>query len=278
VIDTLTAINSYAIMIRLKFLLFFLLLSLQLLIPTNVVAGQHQFFVGELFPFVYKSDSGELTGSVVDVVTRVMEIIGKPVGKESFRNINWARAIDDVENTPGLGIFCMAKTPQRVAKFKWIGPIARLRLGLVARKESQIIIDTHEDIKEYETGVILNSAPHSMMINEFGVPKDKLTLLHSNEQQIRMLKERRVSMITQSDVGLPFYLNQMGQKVSDYEMVFVLKDMFLYVAFNKETPDSEIEAMQGALELLRRKDSRGVALYDEILAKHAGRESLKLPK
>lgn len=234
-----------------------------------------KFYIGEIFPFIYNAESGETVGAAIEVVTEMMAAINEPVGLESFHSISWPRAIEDVETREGMAIFCLGRTAQRENRFKWVGPIANINIGLVAKKSSLISIDSNADIKLFEIGVVRNSSPH-LILEKLGMPRGRLTQLIDNQQQFRMLAEGRVDLITQADVAASFFIEEMGLETRDFEMVYILKKLPLYIAINKNMPDSYIEKLQEALKRLKRKGTTGKSRYDEILSKHSGGEILQL--
>ncbi|QGY40802.1 transporter substrate-binding domain-containing protein [Pseudodesulfovibrio cashew] len=244
-----------------------------LLFSTPVSAGNFRFYVGELFPYVIRVGPDGYAGAAVDVVSEIMAEAGSPVEPGDLARISWPRAIDDVESSMNMGIFCMARTPLRENLFKWVGPIAHLKLGLIGRKSSRMTIRNFADLAHHEIGVIRNSGPHTMLTAE-GVPAANLTLLLDNEQQFRMLHEGRVDLITQADVAAPYYLREMGLNPDEYEMVYVLKELDLYVAFNKNTPDRFIRRVQAALDAMKKPDVQGSSRFQRILDRYTqGKEN-----
>lgn len=152
--------------------------------------------------------------------------------------------------------------------FKWVGPVAELKLGLVARKDSCISVEKVEDLQQYSIGVVRNSAPAHLLMNDYGLTADQLEYLKGDVLQFRMLEAGRVDLITQADTATPNWLKQLGMVQSEYEMVHVLKRLQLYLVFNKQTDDKLIDGLQSALARMKLKDSDGLSRHDRILGKY----------
>lgn len=243
------------------------LLVVFLLVPGQAWCGEFTFYVGEIYPFVTVDEKGAIQGAVVDVVKEMMQAIGKPVEEQDMKSINWARSFELVQFTPNHGMFCVGRTPQREQRFSWVGPVASLNLGLVARKESQIVINEPQDLKKYNIGAVRNSAPQHILENSYGISPDTLSLLNGDESQFRMLSVGRIDLVTQSDVGAPDTLRKLHMNPDDFEMVYVLKHLDLYVAFNKDTDPKLIKRMQAALDAMKH-GGKGWSRYDRIMRKY----------
>lgn len=248
------------------------LITLLLLFLAPLAAGAEGFsvYIGKVPPFTYLDKSGIARGAAVDVVAELMETAGEPIRKEAIKSISWARAVEDVETTPGTMIFGMARTPQRENKFKWVGPIAELNLGLVAEKRRHLVIRRKEDVKQYRLGVIRNSAPLQILESAYGMHRSNMTLLTNDPSQFKMLKERRVDMITQADTAAPYWLKKESLNPADYEMVHIMKHLKLYVALNWTTEDALINKLQHALDEMKTTRGSGKSRYDTIMESHLG--------
>lgn len=244
------------------FLLFFLL------IPSRAFAVDFTVYVGSVSPFTIVSGKGQVTGAAVDVVDEIMQRAGSPIDVSAIKSISWARAVEDTETTYGTMLFCVARTPQREEKFKWVGPIAELNLGLVAKRNPRIEILRDTDLKFYRIGVVRNSAPMQILEQKYQIPSFNITKLAADELQFKMLKEGRVDLITQADTAAPAWLAKLGMEQDEYEMVYVIKRLQLYIAFNKDTADTLISKAQAALDDLKEKKDGKPSEYDQIMQKY----------
>lgn len=247
---------------------FSLCLLVVLLTGHNGFAQDFTVYVGTVPPFTQLNEDGIVSGAAVDVVTTIMERAGIPVDPEKFRPISWARAVEDTETTPHTMLFCVARTPQREQRFKWVGPIASLNLGLVGAKSRRIVINAPDDIKMYQIGAIRNSAPVHIMKKQYGISDDHLTLLATDKLQFKMLEQGRVDLIAQADTAAPSWIKELGMDQSDFEMVYVLKHLKLFIAFNKTTDDAVIAKLQAELDAMKKPAANGVSEYGRIMKRY----------
>ncbi len=241
-----------------------------ILLTPSICIGESDFtvYIGDVPPFNYRNEQGVADGVGVKVVVESMNKVGIPLNAKDILSISWPRAVEDTESVPGTIIIGMAWTPQRNDRFKWVGPIGRVRLGLVAKKETKATISSPDDLKNYKIGVIRNSAPVHILETQFGVEKSELHELIEDAQMFKMLDVGRVDLITQADTAAPSGIKAAGLELDDYEMVFTLFQLELYAAFNKATDDALIKRVQQALDEMKVKPKNGLSQYDVILKEY----------
>lgn len=226
-------------------------------------------YTGELFPYNYVAKDGKLAGISVDIIRELAERTGLRL--EEILHISWARSLLDVqEGGPGRVIFSVGRTEKRESQYAWVGPVGSLRLGLVARKDAHIRIAHPCELVQFHIGVIRNSAPVSLLEGLIGKDSNAVKLLSSNEMQFRMLREGRIDMITQSASAAPRIMRIMGLEPDEYEMIYVLKQLELYLAFSRSTPPAIINRLQQELDRLREPGPDGTSEYERIVSHHLG--------
>lgn len=244
-----------------------LIFMLLILLPGSVRAGEFSFYVGEIHPFVLLGENGGIYGAAVDVVKEIMRGVGKPVEAGDMQSISWARAQEIVKTKPAHGLFCMARTSQREEHYAWVGPIAELKLGLIARKSAKIVIEEPSDIRKYRIGVVRSSGPQHILMNSYGLAAGAMELVKGSDIQLRMLGAGRVDLVTQPDIGSPEELRKQGMNPDEFEMVHVIKHLKLYVAFNKDTNAELIQRMQKVLDAMK-SGPKGKSRYDRITGEY----------
>lgn len=250
------------------FLLICTVVALCLCASSPGLAEPYTFYAGIVPPFTELNDDGSITGVSVDVVGSLMRTLGQEVDPRGIRHISWARAVFTVETTPGTALFGVARTSRREDKFKWVGPIAELNLGLVARKSEGVVVRGPEDLLRYRLGVVRDSGAAHILEEEYGVPCSAMEMVKNDATQFRMLNAGRVDVVTQADTAAPSQLHKLGLNPADFEMVYVLKRLELYLAFNPAIDDATVARLQAALDDLRHKNRIGISRYDAILVRH----------
>lgn len=238
---------------------------LLLLIVGTARASGFVFYVGEIFPFIQVAKTGGISGPIVDVVSEIMAEAGNPISDGEIRSISFPRALEILETRPGTGMFLLARTPQRESLFKWVGPIAELKLGLLARKSSGIVIRDKQDLLRYSVSVVRNSGPMHLIRNDPVLKAMHQEVVNDDVLQMRMLNAGRVDLACQADTAAPHVLRSIGLDPDDFEMVYVLSNLPLYLAFNRSVDDALIARLQAAVEGLRKEDRQGRSRYKAIL-------------
>lgn len=231
-------------------------------------AAMRPVYTGELPPYTMKDNDGSFNGIAVDTLKAIATAMGCPLTDAEFHSVSWPRALADVENGQHGMIFSLGKTAAREEHFRWVGPIGSLRLGLIARKDRHIRIHTIKDLQRYRIGVIRHSAPEQMLAKYFEGSKESFTELVSNEQQFGMLAKGRVDMITHSASATPSLMQSMNIDPSDYEMVFVLKELDLFFALSPTVSPETARQIQQQLDALKRPIGNGQSAFDSIVSRY----------
>lgn len=234
----------------------------------RVRAQDFEVFASNNPPFNYQLEDGEVGGIAVDILKAVMERAYMPISQEQISIINWARAVEYTWTQPYKILLSPARTPKREDMFAWLGPLHSFQLGLIARKDANIRIKNPEDLGKYRIGVVRDSAPAHILEDRFNIPSSDMTQLPTGEQLFLMLERERVDMVPRSRMSASFWLEKFKLNPADYEMVYVLKELDLYIAFSPMTDPDLIHRLN--LELVRLKADRpdGTSEYEEILRRH----------
>lgn len=99
-------------------------------------------------------EKDKLEGISVDILEEMLQDIGSKLTKNDITVLSWSRAYNLLKKKDNVMLFSMTKTKERERLFKFVGPIAKTRIVLIARKDRNIRIDSIEDIKKYEVGTI----------------------------------------------------------------------------------------------------------------------------
>ncbi len=211
----------------------------------------------EDFPPLNFLDEGEhLKGPSVEIVQNIMKTIGL---KANIKVYPWARSYQMVHREANAVLFSMIRSPKREELFKWAGPIAEKEAVLFAKKGSGIVVNDINDAKKVKRiGVQLQYAyEQDLKEKGFGnidsVAKDKFN--------VKKLVLGRIKL---------WYTDYYGgieiakkEKLDDQiELVFTVKKTYLYIAFNRMTPDITVQKWQNALDKLK-KDGTVSKIFDK---------------
>ena len=232
-----------------------------------VHAGQNiQYMTEQNPPYNFEKD-GKLQGIAVDLLLEMSKQTGQPVALDSIKILPWPRAYREAQKTAGTSLFSMARTEQREELFKWVGPIMELTIGLVAPKDKQLKINSADDLNGLKVGSIRDGAPEQMLLKA-GFPEQGLDRAPSPEQNIKKLVAGRFDALA-FNIDSTFYsMKVMGLDPTKYENVYFLKKIQLYFAYNKETDDAVIKALNAALKTLKTPDDSGTSFFDRTVSSY----------
>jgi polar amino acid transport system substrate-binding protein len=254
-----------------------ILISLMAVIPcladNEAVSAKDLTYIADpQFPPGSYPEGGMLKGIWVDMLEKMWERMGVDLNRSDIKLMPWTEGykmtLED-NNTVLLGA---ARIPERENLFKWVGPAVSgkyVRWVLLAKSKNNITIATPDDLKKYKLGTVKDTIGVQLLQRQ-GI---------NNEVQgntlpavIEMLKNGTIDGMVTDEIIAFWLLNQSGENVSDYKVVYDLqqgKSYDIYYAFNNHTSDSIVQSFQQALDYLKsNKDANGVSDYDKILSKY----------
>lgn len=208
-------------------------------------------------------------GQVVGISTELVEALFQSANITYKIYVNpWARSMHMTQTTPNTALFTCSRTLKREKLFKWVGPLFPKNLCLYRlKKRNDIVVNTLNDLKNYQIGVINNGSVHEYLLNH-GFAKTKLQPVATSEQNLHKLFYQRVDLIVGTEATLIYRMQKKGYKFSDLSYVYTLitKEKDYYLAFNLNTKNELINRLQNIFDSLLKK-----GLRDEITQKYFGK-------
>ncbi len=138
----------------------------------------------------------------------------------------------------------------------------------MARKASNIKINTFSGLNNYAVGVIRDDAGY-LILKEQGVLPGTMVLFDDVEQLYSALKNGGVNCIVYSETGNMLIIQSLGLNAADFETVFMAGVTEAYYSFHVNTPDEVITLFQQNLDQLKMdKTADGSSVYEKILNKY----------
>jgi polar amino acid transport system substrate-binding protein len=188
----------------------------------------------------------EVTGFATDVVR---EILARTNLDTTIFLIPWARAYNLAQAEPNVFLYSMARRPDREGLFKWVGPIARKKTMLFAKRGADLKITSLNDAKQVMSiGTMREDSKEQFLV------KEGFTNLDSSSQWDQALKKLiagRVSLWINTDLDAPVIAKKTGINNEEIESVLKLYDYDLYIGVSKNTPDRLVILWQHALDELK---------------------------
>ncbi|WCE29328.1 substrate-binding periplasmic protein [Vibrio sp. SCSIO 43137] len=230
-----------------------ILATLLALSSSLLFAKELTFFTEESPPFQVfsRNDNGHcVSGISVEILKLALK---ETPYTAKIKLLPWARAVNQLEQTPDSFLFSMVRTKEREKKYIWVAPLFPFEIHLWALKENTHININHlDDLKQYRVGVINKNIEQdyfrSLRLEE------NLEASYSPINLIHKIFRKRVDIIPANEHILNYQLNnEPDLKAYDYkdlQQVKVIDNFFseAYLVANKNTSPDIVKHLKQALE------------------------------
>lgn len=228
----------------------FISLSILLFVFFPIITRSQEIsVVAENFPpFGFENENGEITGISTDILQGIIKITDIKI-KGEIELMPWKRAYLMLQQQPDFLLYTVTGTPQRMPKFKWIGPIADRTIHLWKLKKAKFKLTSLEDAKSYRIAGRRGVAAVETLINEKGFNKNNFLIVDEEKQMPLLLRKKRVDLIIMLDWAL--YRECRNQNINSnlFEPAVIMDDRYKYFfALNAKTDDEIWIKMQFAFE------------------------------
>jgi polar amino acid transport system substrate-binding protein len=241
------------------------LVGLLLVLGAGSLAGQtvnDLVLMSEEFPPYNFEAGGVKQGTSIDLMERVLQLVGSKLTRNDITILPWARAYLALQADRNAVLFATTRTPAREALFQWVGPISAAKNVLIAPKSRRLKVRSVADLKGLTVGVIFDDAGQQL-VEALGLPASQEELAPDADSDVRKLMAGRVDVIAYDENVTRWLLKENGANPNDYESVYVLAEGQHYFAFNRQVPDTVIRQMQAALDTLKKTGE-----YEKIQKKY----------
>ena len=206
--------------------------------------------LAEDMPPLQLVQNGKLVGgTAARIVDMAQHICGhaKPI-----EVVPWARGYKQTLSTPNTAIFSMMRTPSREEAFKWAGPIVQLKFQAFGLKKRQDIQVTQlDDIQKYVAGVIRDDFLHQILVSKSTDSRSESNIYPASDMQllVKLLYMERIDLIFVAEPFIRHHVTTLNYRFNDVHAKFTFDDAVggMYLAFNKQTPDSVVECYESAI-------------------------------
>jgi polar amino acid transport system substrate-binding protein len=212
-------------------------------------------------PFNYTED-GKVVGSATEIVAAVVQRTGLSVRQEL---LPWDTAFRRAQAEKDTCVFATARLENRERLFVWIGPLANSFWGVFARSNFSQPIRVLSDLKPYRIGGVVNDAKMEYL-QENNVTNTK-ALAEDRFNPPRLL------LPTEDPNRIDLWITNLysGQKVAqaakvpDLKLVFVAREVPVYLACSPQSSPATIKALTDAFEQVQASGlpARVVAEYEK---------------
>ncbi|MBW8191571.1 transporter substrate-binding domain-containing protein [Neiella marina] len=202
-------------------------------------------------PLVETHQDTEPTGQVVDLIKPLFKRAEVPY---QFVKQPLRRALHQTSQQRDYCAFPVARTQQREANFKWIGPIAITRHSFYSTSDNPIQLVTLNDAKELTIGVFAGSGVSKYLKDN----RFKIYETSSIQQGMQMLKHRRIDLwVTEA---------QATKELANYGMTNLNSNLSFYtsisfMACNRDLPEKIHRALTTELSHMHRSGETQALLH-----------------
>ncbi|MCG8616566.1 MAG: transporter substrate-binding domain-containing protein [Desulfobacterales bacterium] len=224
-----------------NYFIFFCLLLTVICFSSPVSAGRLTILTEDSPPGNFIDESGQLTGSCVEIVREIMRRLGH---EEKIRVLPWARAYKMVLQNPDMMLFSTTRTVQRENLFKWVGPLLQIEWVFLARKDSGMTITSLDDARTVNRiGTYREDAREQFLLS-----KGFSNLHPANEMRhlLRMLNKNRLDLVATAKVAYSPHRRKNPVPMDNFRIAHTFKNVALYMAFSKMTDDKIVDQWQQA--------------------------------
>lgn len=191
-------------------------------------------------------------GIAVDVVREMFKRAG--VSYSLTLRFPWDRIYKLALEKPGYGVFVTARLPEREELFKWVGPIGPDDWILLARGDSNLVVNNLQQAKQYRIGAYKGDAIAEHLEKQGLQPVTSLR----DQENAKKLVGGQIDLWATGDPAGRYLARQEG--VSGLKTVLRFNSAQLYLALNREVPDEVVQKLQSELDKMRAE-----GLVDKIL-------------
>ncbi|MFO1398224.1 MAG: transporter substrate-binding domain-containing protein [Burkholderiales bacterium] len=215
-------------------------------------------------PFNY-AEGGKLTGLVTELVQEAARRAGIAYTLEV---LPWARAYPRAQAERDTCIFATARLPNREKLFVWVGPLASNLWGVYGRGDWSRPVKQLPDLKPFRIGGVANDAKVDYL-RENGLTNFRLVADDRQNPPRLFLPADHPDHI---DLWVTGYFGAASvaraAKSGDVKLVFVARDIPLYLACSPQTAPATVRALSDAVEQMRTEGvlARAAGTYERKFA------------
>ena len=195
------------------------------------------------------------------------QVAGQPIPREHIHVRPWARGYRQALVGSKVMLFSMARTPDRERNFKWVGPIMKIRIAALAKRENAIRIKLANDFSRYAIGTVRDDAGEQML-NKLDVHNTFKTFQVSPTPQalVKKLNLGRIEIMVLDEIVAHKLMEAQGLKPEKFEVVYVFKETESYFAFSKDVSHQLLQSLQNGLNKLKIRN--GGKDYKNLIHSH----------
>ncbi|WP_440053479.1 substrate-binding periplasmic protein [Pseudoalteromonas sp. T1lg65] len=220
-----------------------------------------EFIAEELPPYHFLDQQGTPSGGLVDIAKAAAHDAGMTA---KFTFMPMARVLHALQTDPEVVVLSWLKTPNRTARYNFLGTVCHASASLLGLKTSDIHIKNLDAAKKYRTSTIRGYYSEQFLRNEGFSEEYELVLVSQYETLWQLLYKGRTDLVLTNTMSIQKELNALGLDPALIEEKLILSEFPQEVAMvvNQGFSKSTADALSRGLENIKRS-----GLHREILNK-----------
>lgn len=229
----------------------YIIIPLLLLIPLTLFGGRYRIYTENAGLSSYiDMKSGKISGFSVDIVREIQRRIKDD---SPIEILPWARGYMHLKKGPNVILFQTTRTPERENLFKWVGPISSTKWIFYARKGSNLEINSLDDARKVKLiACYKDDVKHDFLKNNDFKNLKVAYGENAHYNNLILLKKGGVDLIILNNWVMSHLIKKYEFTPNDFEIKYIVKKQFLYLAFSKDISDSVIQKWQNTLNNMKK--------------------------
>lgn len=207
-------------------------------------------------PYTYETPSGG-SGVMYEIVQQLAKRVGQ---SPEIEFLPWARAQTIARSKPNVGIFPIARVPERESKYAWLVPILDDPYVFFAKKNSKVDISSIKAAKHLRIGLFGGSLAE-VLLKKMGF--DNFKSVTSDVQNVKMLKLDRIDAWVAPLSFRYRYKKKGGLAGDELRVGATITVLHEYLGASKSLDLETIQKWRKAFELMKQDGS-----YARIMKKY----------
>lgn len=206
---------------------------------------------------------GQLVGYGVDLVRELAARTGDGLQLEQ---VPLRRALLLAEQTPDTGAFLVLRSPEREAKYQWVGPALDVVVGIYSLGGQPKPLQDLDQARHAGRIAVPRKWQSYGYLLQHGM--DNLYGVESPEQMMNLLKLGRADMVVADDHTIAALARTAGIDPRELRLRMPLLSQGVYIAFSPQTDHRRVALWQAELQRMR-QDGRLQQLAQQWQVDHA---------
>ncbi|NYE61980.1 polar amino acid transport system substrate-binding protein [Duganella sp. 1224] len=195
-------------------------------------------------PSSMRGDDGVVTGRATEKIRALMARTGTDYRIEQ---LPWKRALMLAQTRDHTCVYSTSRTPEREARFKWIGPTDEAEWQFWGRADHAFPLNTVDDARKLRIGTAIGDARDDYLRNR-GFNVDAASSDLANPHKLLLNRIDLWAVAVRNGSAGPSQPGWAGKVVP----LLVFHRVQVYLACNRAMPDQQVEQLNAALAELRR--------------------------